>query len=182
MIGVLCGAAIISVSYLFLFPMYVEAKRKVMEAETKSNVHLIQIALECYWVDHCVFPADIDTLITDGYLEALPMNIFTKQPMKGISFGAFPYEGEFTYVPYTIDNNIRAYYLIAYGKNGGNGQDLDRDGIDDHAIMVAENGIDMQCGAIPRLDEVQALPLEDLLKAQKENPQPQSIVEPENIQ
>ena len=162
-------------------PSYVKVNSNTREGETKANLHYIQVALERYWVDHCVYPADIETLFTDGYLSALPENSFTRQPMKEISFGASPYQGEFTYIPYTIDNNVRAYYLIVYGKNGGNGLDLDEDGVFDHAIMLAYNGCGCECLATPRLEQISPPPLKDLLTAQKENPQAQSVVAPENV-
>jgi hypothetical protein len=148
---------------------YVDAKLKSKESQTKTNVHDIQIALERYWVDHCVYPADIATLQSEGYIGALPMNPFTRQPMREISFGASPYQGEFTYVRFMIDNNVRGFDLLTYGKNGGNGQDIDEDGIDDHVILVVESGCDCDCTGPHDLREAAFPSLPELLKTQKEN-------------
>jgi hypothetical protein len=120
---------------------YIPAREKAMEAETRSNVHLIQIGLERYAVNHQgIYPPDSQTLIEQNYLSAMPDNPFTKAPMKDIPFGSSPFEGEFTYVPVFKDNQVYGFYLIGYGKEKDLGQDVDGDSIGDHVIIVIDSG------------------------------------------
>ena len=159
--------------YLIMTLPNINMTPRAKESETKTNVRQIQTALERYWMDHCVYPNEIGTLITEGYMAGFPTNAFTKQPMKEIAFGSSPYQGDFTYVRFMIDDNVRAFTLLAYGKNGGKGLDMDEDGVDDHVIIVLYSGCDCDCIGPHDLRNAPLPSLKVLLKAQKDSPQVQ---------
>jgi hypothetical protein len=139
-------------------PGYLTAGIKAPEAEVKSNLHNIQIALERYAKDHGgIYPQSTGELISENYLPQYPHNPFTDQPMREIDFGTAPFDGEFTYLPFTTDGKVDAYYLIAYGYKKSAGEDIDRDGVPDHVILVVE-------------DDSTKIPLADWLKALKDPP------------
>jgi competence protein ComGC len=175
---VLISSICIAIAILVItaLPRYLKAREDAMEVDTKSNLHFIQIDIERYWVDHCVYPPDISTLFSEGYTDSMPINVITHEPMRDIAFDSYPYQGDFTYIPYTFEGNVRAYYLIAYGKNGGTGQDLNEDGIDDHAIMIVWNG-SCPCQGTPYFPEMAPPSLIDLLNMVESDSQ--STVEPE---
>jgi hypothetical protein len=121
-------------------PGFLTAGIKAPEAEVKSNLHSIQIALERYASDHSgYYPQNTGELISGNYLPQYPNNPFTNQPMREIEFGAAPSDGEFTYLPLSTDGIVDAYYLIAYGYKKSAGEDIDRDGTPDHVILVLDD-------------------------------------------
>jgi type II secretory pathway pseudopilin PulG len=163
-------------------PGYYSGIRKQKENQTRANLHQIQIALDRYYYDHNgVFPVDVTMMVENGYMDAIPINAFSGQPMREIPFGAYPYEGEFTYIPFTKENETKAYYLLAYGVDGGKGSDVDENGSDDHVILVVNNGADVRFQNSPRLNPIAPPPLKDVLKSLKANPQSESTASPENL-
>jgi hypothetical protein len=59
--------------------------REEREEQTRANVAVIQAVLERYSVENRgLYPADLQTLITEGYLDALPENPYTGKPMRGV--------------------------------------------------------------------------------------------------
>ena len=82
-------------------------------AQAKQNLHSVQLGLERYAVDapQSKYPADLNTLIKDGYLQALPDNPFTGQPMKWHRPGEQCARGDFVYE--WRDNGL-SYLLYLY--------------------------------------------------------------------
>ena len=56
--------------------------------------------------------------------------------MNFIEFGDEAYTGEITYIPVVVEDEITDYFLIAYGSEESNTDDLDGDGVEDHAVLV----------------------------------------------
>ena len=116
---------------IFMFrdlPEWIVGRPKAPEAEVKSNVHTIQIALERYAVDHYddpetdTYPREIETLINEEYIVAFPPNPFKiPDEMKEIEFGSDEWWGEFSYFPVIIDDRVIGYYLLGYGDKNGPG-------------------------------------------------------------
>jgi hypothetical protein len=110
------------------------------EAEIKANVHTIQQVLESYAVDHDgLYPERIETLLDEDYLTDFPQNPFASQPMENVPYGSPDFEGNFTYLPFSYNNEVREYYLIGYGHNSRPGQRLVNPAEDDHAIIIYSN-------------------------------------------
>jgi len=126
-------------------PSLISAAGKAREAETKANLHSIQIALEQYAFDHeHVYPMEIEVLVGD-YLDVFPTNAFTGKEMVNIGFEDGPSEGDFTYVPFPVDGeSARGYYLMAYGEiyRNTDGMDVDGDGKPDEVVLVLLSGTD----------------------------------------
>jgi hypothetical protein len=127
---------------------------KPAEAEVRSNIHAIQIALERYKLDHNgLYPESADTLFYD-YLTAFPENPFTFNQQINVSYGSPDFEGNFTYLPVTVDGEIRGYYLIGYGYKNTPGDHLIDLNVDDHVIIVAESGDMAPSGPLPSVQDV----------------------------
>ena len=161
-------------------PGYFRAKVEDKEAETRYSLHGIQIELERYYTDYDRYPADIQTLVEQDYSGASPTNAFTKRPMVEIPFGAYPFEGAFTYIPIMGKSKVRAYYLIGYGSENRKGQDVDDDGVDDHVTLALENGWEPAvCFSDPEYYPDVPPPLAECLEFLKENPQALSVYAPD---
>jgi len=125
-------------------PNYRLAKEKAREAELKAYTHSLQIALERYAVDSSgLYPESMHKLIELDYITSYPSNPFsdTRVVMKEIDFGDPDYEGNFTYVPVTINGRITGYYLLGWGSKKIPGKiDVDEDGTMDHVALVVTSG------------------------------------------
>jgi hypothetical protein len=107
------------------------------EAEVKTGLHVIQVAVERYAFDHeGHYPREISDLIGTNYLYSYPQNPFSAEPMKPVEFGASGFEGNFTYVPVIQAGEVRGFYLLAYGAESNGAQDVDEDGKRDHVLLV----------------------------------------------
>lgn len=107
--------------------------------KSKQNLHAVQLALERFSVDSPggVYPADPNVLIETGYLEDMPRNPFTGEPMRwvmldvldreapmpaGLDHGDFGYyprsEGRYTTEPLDLnvlrETQINGYSLVLY--------------------------------------------------------------------
>ena len=138
---------------------------KSKEAEVKSNAHAVQIALERCRIDHNgLLPTSLQELKPD-YLTVFPTNPFTHQPTREIPFGSADYVGELTYVPYVKDGTVKGYYLLGYGNEKDAGLDVNLDGVNDHVIIVLQNGDENESYSKQAVQESVVLPdLKDLLK------------------
>ena len=99
--------------------------------------------------------------------------------MKEIPVGAAPYEGEFTYVPSTVNEEARAFYVIGYGRSGRLVNYTGAEEVPEHAIIIVENGCELYCGGSPKFGEMVPPPLKFLL-SDKEM-QSSSAIETENV-
>jgi hypothetical protein len=86
-------------------------------AEVKNNLHAIQLALERYSSDNNGdYPLSIETICITGYLQELPLNPFTGEPMRCISDADTAQSGDFSYEPQRTDGTTAAtaYTLRAW--------------------------------------------------------------------
>jgi hypothetical protein len=154
----LCGSVGAATAFFvlaFTLPSWIGADLGSAEAEVKSNVHNIQIALERYATEHNdIYPERIETLIDGNLMTVFPRNPFTNRPQINVPYGSPDFEGNFTYLPVTVDGEILGYYLIAYGytKNPGN-HEIDPN-MDDHVILILASDITLETGTVPSIQDV----------------------------
>ncbi len=127
---------------------------KFPEAEAKANAYTIQIALHRYYDDRSEYPTDLRQLIHMGYLFRLPPNPFTTELTTSVEFGSSDCAGNVTYLPLTKEGKVYGYYLLAYGSERTEGEDVNGDGVGDRVIAVLSS-VSSE-GPLP--------PLADLLK------------------
>jgi hypothetical protein len=151
------GATIAYVILGFTLSSWIYAPVTGLEAEVKSNTHSIQIALERYTFEHNgLYPENAETLIDGNLMTVFPRNPFTNRPQINVPYGSPDFEGNFTYLPFTIDSELRGYYLIGYGyrKNPGN-HEIDPN-VEDHVIIVLESYIHPDnTGSYPAVPSIQ---------------------------
>lgn len=131
------------------------SRHKAKEAEVKSNIHAFQNVLERYGEDHeAVYPERIEMLIDEEYLTDFPRNPFVDQPMKNVPYGSPDLEGNFTYLPVTVDGSILGFYLIGYGYKDTPGQHLIDPNLDDHVIIILDASARPLLELIPDIRDV----------------------------
>ncbi len=69
--------AIIGVLYSTVVPMYGATVRKAKETALKEDLQVIRKTLDVYFKDHQVWPRDLSTLVSEGYLRAIPVDPIT---------------------------------------------------------------------------------------------------------
>lgn len=119
-------------------------KDKAKEAEVKQNLHVIQLGVEGYALDHGGhYPLEIGTDFLASYASRYgPSNPFTEdhRNMQPVPLGAPDPWGDFSYVPELTDGEVTSYKLYAYGSEHTRGIDIDGDGEGDHVILVLSSG------------------------------------------
>jgi hypothetical protein len=152
------GAVVILLDY-FIPVMFIAApnfekiKLKAKEAETKQNLHSIQLSLERYATDNkALYPDSIAKLKSEGYLFT-PPNTVTGKEMREVKFGEQPSIGEFTYVPVSVKGKTTGYYLLAYGFDDPLSEDVNGDGKHDNVILVLSSAVEGD-KSIPPLEEL----------------------------
>lgn len=96
-------------------------------ALAKQNMHKIQLGLERFAVDSAgsVYPHQIDELIQAGYLEQMPENPFSGQPMRCVPLKGEHRRGDFSYLARGPDGqyvdahllrgeDVHVYQLVLY--------------------------------------------------------------------
>ena len=127
---------------LFL-PTYRQAKLIVKCAELKSNTHAIQIVMERYWADNCVYPEDPHLIESTGYLISSQLtNPFTDNPMELTTYDPDNYYSSIGYIPLVLEGHAFAYFIVTFGPQETPGKDINADGLPDHVIMVLQSGCD----------------------------------------
>jgi hypothetical protein len=91
----LWGAALLVCAWLVFFNWIPRAQYKRREAEAKQNLHSVQLALERFAVDapDGTYPLRIEQLISSGYMQELPPNPFSGEPMRAIQVDLRAYNG-----------------------------------------------------------------------------------------
>lgn len=90
----------------------------VTETKTMENMNVMWSALERFAVDnHGKYPEDIDILVEMGYLDEIPVNQFSGTPMIAVGKDdpPIPKEGNFTYIPRYLDEDVMGFQLLGYG-------------------------------------------------------------------
>jgi hypothetical protein len=133
-------------AFIFIFTAFIasggKAVDKTNEGVTKSDTHSIQIGLEKYEAVKGLYPENIDALVSAGFMEKFPLNYYIIQPMKNVPYASPGCYGNFTYIPLTAGNEVRGYYLIAYGYKDREGAHLVSPDINDHVILVLDSNLE----------------------------------------
>ncbi len=58
--------------------LYTNSVTRAKEAVLREDLFRMRDALDQYYADHSRYPATLDTLVTDGYLRAIPEDPFTE--------------------------------------------------------------------------------------------------------
>ena len=125
---------------------------KVMAQKIKQG--LDQYAREA----NGIYPTDLNAMFDAGYLVDAFDDHFKIPDLTNINFGEKPFEGKFTYIPFKINGERRAYYLLGYGSSRNTKQmDVDKDGKQDFVQIVLKGPDDPDILS-------QLPPLETLLK------------------
>lgn len=112
---------------------------KAKEAEVKSNIHSIQIAIERHYVDFESYPPDSHALIEKGYLDEFPFNPYTDEPMIECGFPGSP--GDFIYFPIFDDANekVIGYKLIGFGRNASTSDKINNELLAKEGVIKEES-------------------------------------------
>ena len=133
------GGLLCLIAWLVIFVQIPGCVYAEKMAQSKANLHSVQLGLERFSVDvpGSYYPLDPGVLINEGYLDQMPTNPFTGQPMRyiilsqpgheagipaGLSHGDFGYYPGASYRKETapLDLNslkpgdIHAYELVLY--------------------------------------------------------------------
>jgi hypothetical protein len=158
------------------------------EDQARAGICILQISLQRYAVAHDgYYPAAIDDIRKwdPEQIDTFPNN-YTNTVANGIAFKQSPFEGEYTYITYAENGKVCGYYLIVYGAKNFKGEDIDKDGTPDHVLLaLGSDGSAIPSGhgyGFSNYSQRCTLPpLDELLKAQKDNPQTQSVTSPEEV-
>ena len=113
------------------------------EVDLEKGLSLILFSLERYFFDNDEsYPENLGLIIENGYVSEFPTNPITSQPMRHVDFKAENYQGNFTYIPFDVDasGTFDGFYLIGYGHELSDGEDVDSDGTPDHVIVYLKKG------------------------------------------
>ncbi|HOY67611.1 MAG TPA: prepilin-type N-terminal cleavage/methylation domain-containing protein [Candidatus Ozemobacteraceae bacterium] len=69
--------AIIGILYFTVAPMYGTTILRARETALKEDLHVLRKVLDQYYKDRQAWPADLDNLVRDGYLRAIPADPIT---------------------------------------------------------------------------------------------------------
>jgi hypothetical protein len=144
------------------------------ESNMKMSFEAISDVLSNYSLDHDgAYPKELNKLndLDDfAYNHSEPLNPLTERAMHNVPFGSKDCFGEYTYVPYVSNGKVTGYYLIGYGTEKTEGQDVDGDGVPDHVISVLYSRAydEYSYKPIPGTSDWKPMPpLKELLKSQK---------------
>ena len=113
LIELLVVIAILGILMAIALPNYIKAKDKAKETEVKSSLHIIQVALERYAVDHgCKYPP----LLLGGDSDAWQIwhSIKDRHPSPGQAFGQY---GDVFFEDFVVDPLIYYNYITSYPQN-----------------------------------------------------------------
>ena len=129
--------------FAFFIPNFYKARTKARVGEFKSCAHDIQLVLERYQIDNLTYPEDPHLIEDAGYPPDPSLrNPFTGKPLEIIPYDPDDHFTSIGYIPFVFEGVTVVYYLITFGTSDMPGQDVDKDGIPDHVIMVLGSGCD----------------------------------------
>ena len=132
-----------AIIYLVLIPNYKAARFKTKIGKLKSNAHSIQIAVERYSVDNCVYPKDPHQIDNEDYLGKLKLiNPFTMQEMKLVQYKPDNTHSAIGYIPIIHNNYAFTFFIVGFGPEGYLGHDYDNNGEPDPIIIVLQSSCD----------------------------------------
>ena len=71
--------AVIGILYMTVVPIYGRTIQKARETSLRESLYLMRKTLDGYYRDHGAWPKDLPTLVTEGYLRAIPIDPLTKK-------------------------------------------------------------------------------------------------------
>lgn len=71
--------AIIGVLYMTVVPMYGKTILRTKETALQKDLYDFRAILNNYYKDHERWPANMETLVTEGYLRSIPPDPFTEK-------------------------------------------------------------------------------------------------------
>ena len=71
--------SIIGVLAATVIPLYHTTIKRSKEAALKQNLQVFRQTIDAYYKDREVYPPDLQTLVTEGYLRAIPPDPFTER-------------------------------------------------------------------------------------------------------
>ncbi|RCK80361.1 MAG: putative secretion system X protein GspG-like 2 [Candidatus Ozemobacter sibiricus] len=69
--------AIIGILYFTVVPLYGTTIQRARETALRENLQVLRKTIDLYFKDREVWPADLATLVKDGYLRAVPVDPLT---------------------------------------------------------------------------------------------------------
>lgn len=69
--------AIIGILYFTIVPLYGTTIQRARETALKEDLHVLRKTIDLYYKDRETWPADLFTLVKDGYLRAIPVDPIT---------------------------------------------------------------------------------------------------------
>jgi hypothetical protein len=125
--------------------------RQRMEELSRQNLHMISHQLEKWSLAHNgLYPDNINALLDDGNLKNFPINAGSLSSMRQVEFTDSDRNGNFSYYPVYGKDAVHEYYLIGYGFEFSEGEDLDGDGKGDDVLLV----LNSSTAKLPPLPEV----------------------------
>ena len=108
--------AVGSLVSILVYPQYKDSKRAEKEAVVKYNIHVIQVAMEKYAVNHQGHYPKISQEI-EPFIEYTPANPFTQMPLsiEEVQFFLYPHTGD------NRDNSLDGIHGRQVGSPGGIG-------------------------------------------------------------
>ena len=136
-------SSLIVIVHIFFFPpQFVRVLEYSKVSEVKIGLGEIDNALDQYKADHNnTYPSDIHELVSQEYLTGFHLNPYSLEAMRDVQFRSEFRAGDFTYLPVTINNQVRGYYLLGYSAFIA-GEDVNGDGNPDHVIEVLSSADD----------------------------------------
>jgi general secretion pathway protein G len=78
LIELLIVVALIGILATLVIPTLKDTPRKAKEAVLKEDLYTLRDVLDQYFSDKGKYPQDLQTLVDEGYLRAIPVDPFTK--------------------------------------------------------------------------------------------------------
>ncbi|SRR5258705_8348566 len=78
LIELLIVVALIGILSTLVIPTLKDTPRKAKEAVLKEDLYTLRDVLDQYFSDKGKYPQDLQTLVDEGYLRAIPVDPFTK--------------------------------------------------------------------------------------------------------
>jgi hypothetical protein len=104
--------------------------REIERRERETGDRLVKVfrAVHRYCREKGEVPVSLEELVRSGYLPGLPLNPFTRCPMKAVPLGSEPSPGDYSYVPAYVTgyqdgrvvwHRLRTFDLYGYGIASG---------------------------------------------------------------
>lgn len=79
LIELLIVLSVIALLLTIVYPRYFHSIDKSKEAVLRQDLHILRDAIDKYYGDTGHYPESLDTLVTDKYIRAVPVDPFTEK-------------------------------------------------------------------------------------------------------